>query len=173
MAGRTVSIIDVNGVKARVINVSKKIKTPTGAEVVRKAIVNLREFADFKDLADVYEPDQIFAFAKAGLIARARAIANGKVMNGGLDADGRALLRMFNETLTNFMEVMDLSKEDAIAKLMAPTKNGKDSKFKVLEDTIKALDTTEPTLLDYVTVTVPVPGDDDEDENEGGEPATE
>lgn len=157
---RTITTTKINGHDARVINVSKKIETPTGKKIERKAVVNLRTFGDFNELLAAYQPEQVLYFAQMGLATRARAIANGQLTMGGLDAAGKALLKMFREFVQSQVEVMDLSKEDAVK--LALTR----PKFASLESTLTALEDEESTVYDYVTSAVPVPGDDESDEDE-------
>lgn len=159
---RTITTTKIDGHDARVINVSKKIETPTGAKVERKATVNLRTFADLNELLSVYtNPADVLYFAQMGLATRARAIANAQLTLGGLDKDGKALLRMFREFVDSQVNVMDLPREEAVKLALSRPK------FASLESTLQALNSSEASIYDYVSQNVPVPSDDDEaDDNE-------
>ncbi len=161
---RTVSTVDINGVKARVINVSKKLETPTGRKIERKATVQVRVFDSYESLLEAYGADAVFTMAQSGIGFRARQIANNALMSAGLDKDGRALLKSFRTHLDTLVNIMDIPKDEAVKTLLA-----KDN-YKSLESTLASLEKDEPTVFDYTATPVPLPTDDDEAEDDTDEP---
>lgn len=164
----TTVITDANGVArpVRIINVSKKLETPTGSKIERKAVVNVLTFNTLGDLQGVYSESELLAFAQSGIATRARAIANGQLMSGSLDDEGKKLLKSFRESLATVTDpdIMGMSKADGVKFLLAK------DKFKNLEDTLKQLETTEALAIDFVSAPVPVAGDNDDDaDNDEGE----
>lgn len=157
---RTASTTVIDGKPVRIINVSKKLETPTGSKIERKAVVNVLTFNSIEELSAVYSPTEVLAFASSGIATRARAIANGQLMSGSLDDEGKKLLKSFRESLATVTDpdIMGMSKADGVKFLLAK------DKFKNLEDTLKQLETTEALAIDFVSAPVPVAGDNDDDE---------
>ena len=150
-------------VTARLININKKLQTPTGKEVVRKALIQVRQFDDFEDMNSVYMADEIAKFAQIGMLYRARVIGNNQLVSGSMSDETKALMKTFRQSMDTLVNIMDIPKEDALKTLLSkPT-------FAKLEDTIKALESAGDLAIDYVSAPVPLPseGEDDDEAAEG------
>ncbi len=146
--------VELNGkakqMKTENAEIKRTVKHPDGSEIERSATLTLASPETNEEAASFFG-DNLWKWAVEGYSEYLKQHVRMKL--GGQTEDGRSNkeLRLFNNSMTTYVEINEMTKEAAYEALIAKPK------FAALKAVFEAMKETSPQSFDFTQGEIPVP----------------